>query len=480
MNERHNLSSIRDILTVLFKHKQKIIVTFLVVVIAITLGTFLISPTYEAKSSLLVKFGREYLYTPEVGEGRPTPLAISQEELINSEVQILMNHDLIGKVIDTLGVNKLYPGLSTFSGVSKTDAAINQFKKSLIAEPVRKSNVIQVSFQHHNPDFSARAVNILVDLFRQKHLQLYADPNSSFLTEQLAGYSMKLKDSEGKLEAFKQAHKLYALEEQRAMFLKQRMEADSADKDAENRMGEIDKRIGSLQSQMRVTQKNVPVTSEEVRFRVVDDANASLLSLRLREQELLEKYKEDNRLVVNLRKEIAVLEAFLKKQEHQTPKVVTGKNPVYEEMEKEMVKANADLASLQSRKVSLKGQIALIDKELKDLDAWSNSLATLTREVEANGKNFATYRARAEEARISDIMNREKMANVTVIQQATIPTEPVRPRTGYNFVLALILGSISGLGLAFFSEYAGQSLSTPETAGKRLEIPVLGSIQHKG
>ena len=100
--------------------------------------------------------------------------------------------------------------------------------------------------------------------------------------------------------------------------------------------------------------------------------------------------------------------------------------------------------------------------------------------MEIDEKNFQTYRERAEEARISDIMNRQKMANVSVIQQASVPTEPIKPRMGYNFLLALVLGSVSGLGLAFFSEYAGQNLSTPETAEKRLELPVLGSIENKG
>ena len=93
---------------------------------------------------------------------------------------------------------------------------------------------------------------------------------------------------------------------------------------------------------------------------------------------------------------------------------------------------------------------------------------------------MSSYRERAEEARISDVMNLHKMANVAVIRQASIPTEPVKPRMGYNLLLALILGCVSGLGLAFFSEYAGQSLSTPEAAEKRLDIQVLGSIEHKG
>ena len=246
-------------------------------------------------------------------------------------------------------------------------------------------------------------------------------------------------------------------------------------------MGEIARKIASLQSQMRTIDRNVPVSSEEPRFRVVDDANAHLLTLRMKEQELLEKYKEDNRLVVNVRKEIAILENFLKKEkQNQVPKIITGKNPVYDDAEREIVKAKGDLAALESRRSSLKVQMSLIERGLRELDARSTALSTLKRDVEVSEKNFQIYRERAEEARIADAMNRQKMANVSVIQEASVPTEPIKPRMGYNFMLALVIGSISGLGLAFFSEYAGQHLSTPQIAEKRLELPVLGSIENKG
>jgi uncharacterized protein involved in exopolysaccharide biosynthesis len=481
MSERRDLESVRDLLTVLFKHKQKIIITFLTVVIVITVGSLLVSPTYEAKSSLLVKFGREYLYTPEVGDARPTPMTLSPEELINSEVQILTNRDLIGKVISTLGMKNIYPNLSSFSGVSKTDAAVNRFQKALVAEPVKKSNVILVSFQHDNPEISAKAVNLLVDLFRQRHLQIYADPKSTFLAEQLEGYNKRLKESMERLDAFKQKNKLYSLDEQRGMLLKQRGEADAADKDAQNRIGETAQRIASLKAQMQTVEKHVPVTSEKEHLRVIDDANGQLLALRMKEQQLLEKYTPDNRLVVNVRKEIGLLEAFLREQnESKAQKVVTGKNPVYEEMEKEMVKAQAELASLGSRRFSLKAQMAALDRELQKFDATATDLEVLKRQADIDMKNVQTYTERVEEARMSDTMNRQKMANVTVIQQASVPTEPVKPRLGYNFLLALVLGSISGLGLAFFSEYTGQNLSTPQIAEKRLKLPVLGSIQNKG
>ena len=214
---------------------------------------------------------------------------------------------------------------------------------------------------------------------------------------------------------------------------------------------------------------------------MVDDANAQLFTLRLREQELLEKYREDNRLVVNIRNEIGVIENFLTWQkENQTPKVITGKNPVYEEMEKEMVKAPGGPCLPRIQALPQGPDSAASTGSSRTLIPRAPSFETLKSEVDLNEKNFQTYRERAEEARISDIMNRQKMANVTVIQQATVPTEPIKPRMGYNFLLALVLGSISGLGLAFFSEYAGQHLSTPETAEKRLELRCWGAYRIRG
>jgi len=39
-------------------------------------------------------------------------------------------------------------------------------------EGIKKSNVIQVSFQHEDPRDAAEAVNLLVDFLTEKHLQV--------------------------------------------------------------------------------------------------------------------------------------------------------------------------------------------------------------------------------------------------------------------------------------------------------------------
>ena len=71
------------------------------------------------------------------------------------------------------------------------------------------------------------------------------------------------------------------------------------------------------------------------RDKIIVDARSRLLSLQLKEQDLLKQYQEDNRLVQNTRKEIRLVQEFLKEQETEiSGKVRTG-NPVSQEVEKE-------------------------------------------------------------------------------------------------------------------------------------------------
>ena len=111
--------------------------------------------------------------------------------------------------------------------------------------------MINVSFKHKNPRLAAQVVNLLLDYYKEKHLQVYSDPKSSFLEEQLGEYSQKLKTSEDALQAFKQTQGVYSLDEQRNLMLKQRMELDTVFKGTQNNIRELQERSLSLKSQAR-------------------------------------------------------------------------------------------------------------------------------------------------------------------------------------------------------------------------------------
>jgi uncharacterized protein involved in exopolysaccharide biosynthesis len=360
------------------------------------------------------------------------------------------------------------------------DAGVEAFGKALSVEGIRKSNVIEISLRHKDPRLAAKALNLLVDKFKEKHLQAYSDPKSSYLEQQLASYDQRLKQSQDDLEAFRQKNRVFSLDEQRTLLLRQQTELDTAFKATQNQVKEIQERISSLKRQLQTVSPDVPLSTETERYRSVDEANAQLLALKLKEQDLLRKYTETNQLVVSVRREIQIVETFINGQEEGLKgRIRTGQNVVYQDLERELLKLQSELPSQEAKAASLRGQMAQLDREIPRLDLTQSELENLNRDVEVNDKNYRTYVEKVEEALILEDLNRQKSANITVIQAASVPVKPIKPRKKLNLALGLMLGAMAGLGFAFAAEFSAQGLSTPESVERRLGVPVLTTIALK-
>ena len=327
---------------------------------------------------------------------------------------------------------------------------------------------------------AAKALNLLVDYFKEKHLQAYSDPKSSYLEQQLSAYDLRLKQSQGQLEAFKQKNRVFSLDEQRSLLLKQRTELDTSLKATENQVKEVQERIASLRRQLQTVSRDVPLATETERYRSVDEAQAQLLALQLKEQELVRKYTENNQLVVSVRREMEIVRSFIAGQEQDIKgRRQTGQNVVYQDLEREMARLQAELPSQEAKAASLGSQIAELDRQIPALDMTEMALENLKRDLAVNDRNYRIYVEKVEDARILEDLNRQKSANISVIQEATVPVTPVKPRKRLNIALGLILGALAGLGFAFASEFSAQGLSTPESVERRLRLPVLTTIALK-
>ena len=477
-----NFLSLRDILTVLFKHKTKILSVFFATTLTVIAGTFIMTPVYEAYSSILVKIGREHIYRPEIGTGNPA-ISIDWEATVNSEIQIATSHDLMQLVIEAIGVEKLYPDLeeSPPADMTPLEAAILVFEEALSINQVSNSNVIEVSFEHESPEMSAQAVNQLIDFLKAKHLRIFSDPKASFLEKQVLIYEQNLNDSKSRLQKFKQEYGLSSHEEEGRLKLGQRKDLDITLKTAEHEMQSLGSKLTALREQMKNTPKEIPLTSVSEQHRVIDEAKSDLLDHRRKEQELLTKYKESSRLVVEVRKEIELIEEFIKEQgDELSDRVTTGKNPVYQQIEMQALSAESELHALLSKQKVLKRQIQDLDTKLARHGELGKELADLEHDVELDQQNYEMYLNKVEEARISEEMDRLNMANISVIQSAIIPAEPIRPKKALNIVLGIFLGAAAGIALAFISEYLEGGYTRPEQAARDLGLPVLASISHKG
>ncbi|MED3892300.1 Wzz/FepE/Etk N-terminal domain-containing protein [Peribacillus frigoritolerans] len=77
---------------------------------------------------------------------------------------------------------------------------------------------------------------------------------------------------------------------------------------------------------------------------------------------------------------------------------------------------------------------------------------------------------------IKDIMN---VDNVSVLAKAEIKDDPtpVKPNPVLNIAIAVVVGLMAGIGLAFLLEFMDNTIKDEDDIERLLELPILGSIQ---
>ncbi len=476
---------IRDVLIFCFKHKVKMIAIFVGLVGMVTAVVFTLPPVYEATATLIVKPGREYLYHPELETRNSTiteDLDRPREELISSEIQILTSQSLVKEVVSSFGAGNLYPGLvSNIPRDELLSNAIQAFEKSLFVGRVEKSDVIRIRFQHTSPKMAAEVVRRLIGNFKDMRVAIYNDPQTAaFLTEQVDAYHRQLQGLEVKREQFKQRYTMFAHPEQQKLLSQRYMKASSALETSSNQYMALQQKASALKRYRNGLKKNTPIQREIKRDGSIDKAKSRLLELQLNEQVLLEKYKVSHPKLIVVRREIKKAQAFLRQQAKIAAEVVKiGQNPTYKNVEKELFTVESNLQAERARREGLKAQFEELDIDFQTFIRNEREYLAIQRQIEMVAKNYQTYAKKMEQARISLEMDRQKIANIRIVQAPEAPAKPIKPKKKASVAIGVLLATFASFGVALVSEYVGQGINTPESAERYLDLPVLTTVAYK-
>ncbi|HPQ70317.1 MAG TPA: polysaccharide biosynthesis tyrosine autokinase [bacterium] len=131
------------------------------------------------------------------------------------------------------------------------------------------------------------------------------------------------------------------------------------------------------------------------------------------------------------------------------------------------------VASLQAQLNKLHNVIGGFDEKINALPDTERALAGLMRSSEVTNQIYTFLLQKHEEARIAKAAT---IGNIRIIDLAVTPKSPIKPRVRLNLLLGMVAGLLLALGMAFFLEFIDDSLKSIDEVERVIRKPVYGII----
>jgi len=274
--EQSSTFTLREIFHVVFKRKWIITLLFASTVTTVALASLMFgAPMYEATSQILLRAGREHLPDMPLPNATAEPLRVNfdLEEQSARTIEMLTGSYLSEQVVNTIGPRKLCrerfrwpsrflastfpnwptpfctPGLSDDKLMDRVAARV---QSDIRAQRLGTSALINLRYQHQDPDLAAAVVNTLASLYLERYIGVLNNPRSqAFLTEQFGLQKQRLAQAERDLADFKQRNGMSSgLREEHDIILRQRTTLQAEHGETTSREAETASRIGQLKAEL--------------------------------------------------------------------------------------------------------------------------------------------------------------------------------------------------------------------------------------
>jgi len=443
---------------VISKRRWVVLSCILIVFTTVAIGTLKKKPIYEGK--VLIEINPEQPNVTTYQEVFQLT-SIDIDSYRETQYKIMQSRTLAEHVVDNLKLYlypEFYKGRFLFELIQSdpdripkaTDPepvdhlmtayrnAVKNFIDSIEVSPVRRSNLVELSFDSENPETAARIANRLANDYIDQNLQVKFEETmraSEWLQGQLPHLKANLEKSEDALQSYARANSIIFVEEKQNLAnerLKQLQEAYTKAQ-AERYQKES---MYSLVQAGRV--QDLPGTIEN---RLIQDLSLQLAESQRDYAQMTATYKPEYPKAIALKKQIDAMQASLNRQ-----------------------KMNLSQSIIDSYRTALANEKYLAQavdeakKEVNDIAEKSIQYNILKRQADSDKQIYDGLNTRMKEATVSAGV---KASNIRIVDAAQVPKGPVKPRVPLNLALGIILGAAAGIGLALFQEYLDNTLRLP-------------------
>lgn len=467
-------STLREYMRVLIKRKWMVIAVVAGIFMVVAIASLRQTPIYEATGQIVVNKADSNLISFK--DSMPVVDYYDQSDL-DTEVRILQSDLLALQVIRQLNLDRRpefgghsdqkQPNLVADplqADSNRVSALLGGFRGHLRVALIPNTRIIEIHYSSTDPQLAASAVNTLAEIYKQQNFQTKFESTmqaSTWLSKQLVDLQMKVETSQEKLVRYQKEHEILGTDEKTNIITE--------------KLDELNKEMTAAESDRmqkeavyRQTQSNDP---DQVAAAIIADTTGSGTSAA---SALLDKLREQQ---ANLRIQVAELSSQFGPS---YPKVVQLNNQLKEidrQLQSETNKAvdhlkGQYLAALQ-RENMLRGSFEKQKQEANKLNESAIEYSILKRDLDSNR---TLYEGLLEKLKEAEVTSGLRSNNFRIINAARVPASPSEPNIPRNLAFALVLGVISGVGLAFLLENMDNTVRTPEQAQALSCLPSLGMI----
>jgi uncharacterized protein involved in exopolysaccharide biosynthesis len=486
-----NTPNVREIVAIGFRRKRLIGISFVCISAVTALILSFVPNTYDAEMKILVKQSR---VDPPVTPNPEQPQRVGNltEQDLESEAELLKSRDVLEtSAAECTVVQK--PKIDAWSFVPVVNAfaaaaprremdllavtrAARDLAESMRITPLRNSNVISVSYSTENPARAACILRAVGQHYMEKHLAVHRLGGAfEFFRQEADRYRLELAGIEAQLASFGQEQQLVTDGTEKEISVRKLNDYKSSLIDTKTAIAETQARIRKLEALSNTTDARTVRSIRTAPNEALKDLQNQLVTIQIKHTEMQSKFAPNYRPLQDLEKQIEDVKAAIAEAQS-TPLVeqTTDINPADDWLKVELAKARSELASLQAGTNAKEHAVQEYRSMVLDLDQKNIKRTDLIRAQRTAEEKYLLYQRKEEEARIEDELDKQRIVNVAISEEPSVPVlpEPAPVPMRFGFVLAGLLS----LGLGFVTDFFDRSFRTPQEVEQYLGVPVVASI----
>lgn len=455
-----NTLDLRNVIKTLKMRRKLISNTFLSFVIISALLSFIWPPTYEAETNLRVKQSQGL--ADSLLSNLPMGSASATKQLMSTYAEILKSRTVVQEVIDKTQADK------------EEVPDYEDMLKRITTQPVKDTEILKIKVTAKTPEEAQLVANTLVNTFNDRLTYLSRSEQSivrQFIGERLKEAKVNIEKAEDELQKYKTKERITDPEVETKALVDALSNINKLAAENAVTMAAAQGKLASTRRQLGAEKEGFIADNL-----LIQQYKTKLAELEVSMVGLTQKYTEQHPQVKATRAAIAETKARLAAEVNRVINAdAPSMNPIHQGLVQNQLMAEVQIAASTAQQKAIDAIVQNGQKDLSKLPVKEQGLAKVMRDAAVAREIYVMLAKRHEEARISEVM---QPTDVQIIDVATLPNEPIKPRKLLNIVIAAILGLFVGTGTAFIVEYMNRSINNADDVRRYLDLPVLGSIPH--